>query len=323
MLSSSEPTNAPGNTNAAAAARPVRPRRITSRPEKDRWMEIAYAAHPWGRHYKDIGHCRLAKCTKRILEASDEDTENLPKSHLADAIAASTAYKPKDKQERLLVDYTNAIVSRKIDPNDLNQFGRSAVACAAYHGYTIVLRILLDAGCSATTGHPHALYAATENSQHECMELLLDERKQEMVPILREEQRRKLYQNFSNTLDTAFCSRDVAAVQLLRDKGEARLPDVYRHRKSFFDVLEALHPHCNVLAWSKPLHWSFPTGDRRMINWIWYLIQPSSQFPQDVWINILGFLGRGWWSDASRQHRSKKSMACISQWNVIRQENDG
>ncbi|CAB9530048.1 expressed unknown protein [Seminavis robusta] len=322
-------SNSTSSVSSVAATQPQRrsSRRSNAGNRRQSWMDVAFASPPWGSHYKDIGHCRFAKCTKRIQNATDTEIANLPKSHLADAISASTAYTPKGKHERLLMDYTRALLQRNIDPNDLNRWQRSAVSCAAYHGYPKLLKLLIvDANCSVTLGTPHALIAAVENGQHECMTILLEHRKEELLTILNKEENDGASDKMirgkhpESALEKTVARRDVTSVQILRDQGNTRMSDScywYHRQKVLPSLLQAMYDGHdeNILAWSKCLHWSFPTTDRRMINYIWHLIAPNSDFPKEVWLNILSFMGRGWWMDASSSAR--RSISDVREWNVI------
>ncbi|CAB9508215.1 expressed unknown protein [Seminavis robusta] len=307
-------------TTARPPSRRKSGRRSTSVNLGRRWMDVVHTSPPWNRHFLDIGRCGFVKCTKQIQKASAEEIAALPTSYLAMAISASTAYTPKEKQERLLMDYTRALVGRNVDPNDIfscvDSSHRSAVACAAYHGYPKLLKLLLvDGNCSVTLGTPHALMAALDNGQHECMTILLEHRKEEFQKILYKEELahcgggdKHVEAKFliENTLEKALIRRDVTAVQILRDQGNVMISDYcfIRRRsnknKILQNLLQAMYgPDENVMAWSKWLHWSFPTTDRRMINYLWHLIAPNSDFPKEVWLNLLSFMGRGWWMESS------------------------
>lgn len=97
-------------------------------------LTITDFPRPWHKHFIDVGHCRLTKCTKRVMDASPSNLARLPTSLLAMAVKASSAYGPKRWQDELLVNYTQALMVRGMDPNDRDE-KESAVALAAYYGY--------------------------------------------------------------------------------------------------------------------------------------------------------------------------------------------
>lgn len=68
------------------------------------------------------------------MDASPSNLARLPTSLLAMAVKASSAYGPKRWQDELLVNYTQALMVRGMDPNDRDE-KESAVALAAYYGY--------------------------------------------------------------------------------------------------------------------------------------------------------------------------------------------
>lgn len=304
-------------------------RRSSSRAKKPpaKLYSLAYSVAPWFQHYRDIGHSRWAKCTKRILNASPRDIDNLPASMLADAIDASSAYTPKSRQERALVAYTQALVSRGIHPNDQTRFGRSAVAGAAYYGYTQLLELLLNQGnCSVSKGHPHALLAAVSNGQHESMRIMLRYRKEELLPILKQEEWNYSRKTFvrgtksDNTLRTALQHNDATALRLLRECANIQVSDrcFWLNLRKLPELVQTIYPNTNVYAWSKSLHWTFPMGDRHNLNWMRYHVVPHSTFPLEVWMHVFAFIGRGWWADSSRTDR--KSRLDVNKWNMIEYE---
>lgn len=229
---------------------------------------------PWNQHYVDVGHCRFQKCITRIITATDSDIQLLPVSLLAMAIRASTAYSPKNKQDRALVRYAKALIARGIDPNDCDSTGcsKSAVQWAAYFGYLELLKVLLQAGCSIMAGGTHALQVAASNGQHEGVRLLLELRGEQCIELLQTEARQEERVGFRlSTFYRTLQRKDVRMVCMLRDEAKAKISgrDLFCHREvaRWELLLQDVYPEgTNVLSWSKQLHWSFPTADRQMIN---------------------------------------------------------
>lgn len=264
---------------------------------------------PWIRHYIDIGHCRLPKCTVRIQQATEKDIEVLSISFLAMAITAvgGSGYKSKDKQERDLIDYTEALINRRVDPNDEHK-GRSALGLAAYYGYTGLLKILLEAGSSisANPGAEHALFLAVANFQHASIRMLFDYRTEQIRSIL-EKESMSLIRKW-NTARKAIYHKDIEAIEILRERGGLKLHDRDVHndilRKNLVSILQQLYPGANVRCWSRTLHWSFSRNDRGTINWLWHVLvvnqcgqQHQHQLPPEIWLRIFSFIGRNWFSN--------------------------
>lgn len=282
---------------------------------------------PWNQHYVDIGHCRFQKCARRILQSSASDLQNLKVSLLAMSIRASTAYSPKQKQERALITYTKALLKRKVDPNDYIA-DDSAVQWAAYYGYTELLRVLLEAGCSIRGSNPerHALHSAVMNGQSESLSLLLELRKKECQTVLEQEisasvplrevtGKRDRKRREPTTLDKAFENGDLVSIKLLQDGGNAMFLgfSIHKYVQDPAILLRELYPAKSqeyISSWSSKMHWSFPLRDRRMINWIWHrvashrrsilneaeLSSSSELLPPELWLRVLSFVGRKWWT---------------------------
>ncbi|CAB9497527.1 expressed unknown protein [Seminavis robusta] len=280
------------------------------------WSEINFPSVPWDRHVNDIEHGRLAKCTKRILGATEDEIAKLPISYLAKAISkVAVTSKPKEQQERLLMDYARALLARNVDLSDCALFWRprSALSVAAYYGYPKLLKLLLDANCFASYSE---LLSTVENGQHECLTILLEQRKEHLQMVLHEQE----FSEEMKTLELAIHRKDLVIIQILRDLGQARISDrAYDHAAAKLPAnLQKLYPtNQNVLAWSKQLHWSFPTSDRQMINYIWYLIAPNSGIAAEVWLNIFSFMGRGWWVDVLISAKRKEWGADVTEMNII------
>ena len=283
---------------------------------------------PWNQHYVDIGHCRFQKCARRVLQSSASDLQHLKVSLLAMSIRASSAYTPKHKQERALIAYTDALLKRKMEPNDYTT-NDSAVQWAAYYGYTDLLRVLLEAGCSISGSNPerHALHSAVMNGQSASLSLLFELRKKECQTVLEQEVsatvplqevtgKRDRKRGEPTTMDKAFINGDLVSIEVLRDEGKAMFLGLSIHKcvQEPEILLRELYPSKSeeyISSWSSKMHWSFPLRDRRMINWIWYRIancrtsilndteQSSSNgelLPPEVWLRVLSFVGRKWWT---------------------------
>ena len=268
-----------------------------------RGLPITAFRRPWVQHYIDIGHCRLSKCTKRIQEAKTSDISYIRVSFLAMAIKASSAYGPKWRQDQALVKYAQAVIERGIPPNDHDNRLGSAVAMAAYFGYPRLLRLLLDTGCPLDDGDPHAIQAAVQNHQHECIRLLLQERPEQVRARLHQETLASWKIPKPTTLKLAICAGDVEAARLLKPHGaKVLILFHYNMEKKWTNILKELYPNQNILAWSRQLHWTFPAADRRMLNWLWHALKKQQQasssqtLPSEVWRRVFGFIGRGWWS---------------------------
>lgn len=321
-------SNVPDNDPAVPALtrRSARTRRVRRLPASG--LPISAFSPPWIRHYIDIGHCRLQKCTNRIRTASDADIGRLPVSFLSMAISASSAY-GRRQQEKWLLDYARAVMGRGIDPNDNDDGGKSALGLAAYHGYTELLALLLTSGCSVTTGffHPrssvHPLSLAVKNGQHESIRLLFQERPNDIRSLLQKDVTGGTGL-FLSSLGVALTRGDHEAVRLLRELGGAQCSDVdicaNEGRRKMLNTLQRFYPDTtNILQWSQPLHWSFPTTDRHMLNWLWYTChrqQDPNSLPSEVWLRVFGFIGRGWWA-SQRVEEMRGIYSAVDARNVV------
>lgn len=97
-----------------------------SRKRSNRDWYITDFPIPWNQHYIDIGHCRINKCTARLrTSASDQDIDNMPTSLVAMAIDATSAYRPKERQDDLIVRYIQAFIDRRHQNDDANNYSAS------------------------------------------------------------------------------------------------------------------------------------------------------------------------------------------------------
>lgn len=233
------------------------------------------------------------------------------------AIIASIGYTPKATQEHYLIQYTHAIINRGVYANDFH-LERSAVALAAYHGYTKLLKVLLiDGRCCPCEGKPHAVRAAVSNGQHESLKLLLDHphpARKRLLYALRQESRAD--PGDATALWKAIQHRDVWAVQYLQEHG-AKVSDYHligKNLRHFQSVLKVMYPSSNFNAWSKIMHWTFPATDRQTLEWIYicHAIPDSKNgskithtpsinddqvmLPLEVLLHVFSFVGRFWWT---------------------------
>ncbi|CAB9508465.1 expressed unknown protein [Seminavis robusta] len=318
------------NNNSSSTTEPQQRRRTSKRSTKNQQS----ASPIWITHSEEIDRFAIAKCTKRIHTAKDNQISQLYTSYLANAVIHSHP-RPFDKRrkeanQRLLMAYTQALLDKNIHPNDTGFSGESAVSLAARRGYSKLLKLLLvDAKCSIILGTPHALMTAVKFRRYECMNILLDERKQQLQDILSQEERDCSLGGLGlirgrdivniNTLSEAVSRADVTAVQILRARGNAMISDLcwWRHEDKLASVLKGMYGAQNVSAWSKKVYWSFPTTDRRMINYLWHLFaRKKTDFPSDVVLNILGFIARGWWAQKPDSN-SRRSIMDVAEWNII------
>ncbi|CAB9523961.1 expressed unknown protein [Seminavis robusta] len=287
------------NNNSSSTTELQQRRRTSNRSTKNRLSTGGYWA-PLMQEIRKPGGVGLAKCTKRLLDAPYDETRGLHASQLALAIKSSSRdadSATKEREEQRLVKYTQALLTRNIDPNDTDSTGQSAVSWAASFDFQKLLNLLLELGCSLKLGTIHPLRAAVNDNQHECMTILLEKRGEECQAILRQEEKMDswegswggmslelhAYNTLSKAVSEAALSEDVRAVALLRDQGKAGISDLFwsRYKAELDSVLQVMYgEETDVSAWSRDLHWSFPTMDRTMINYLWHLwARKKNDFP--------------------------------------------
>ena len=306
-------------------------KRNTTKPAF-RWRNLC---ETWRRQYLDLGHCRLQRCSRRLLESSDFERQELRKtglSFVAMAISSAASGGSGASREGDLVSYVNAAIECDLNIDDVFN-SDSALALASYYGYTRVLEILLDRGHAlknkeASAGRS-ALFAAVKNGQHKCVEMILRRRVKEARAIIEEEKFGYEQRGFHfSTLLEAITKGDAVSVELLLSAGVANMSDIdckwiygkQNTRKRFQVVLQRIYPCLpSVMHWRGDLHWSFPTTDRETLNWLWHALhRPSSPelLPDEIWKRVLSFVGRGWF--ASRRYKLIGSPGSeILQRNVI------
>ena len=271
---------------------------------------------PWNQHFQDLLHGRFETCTKRILGASEEDVQKLKCSLLAPTLLKSHGGKLSLKQQRASIDYAKAVRTRGIEPNDLCSWRAAgiglmnSVVVAAAHGANELLEFLLvessECSLAVSTGpftEGHALFEAV-NSCHgtSSMQLLFEHRHDELTSLLKEESQKVGW----NTLERAIMRENAEAVSILHEEGNARLCYLLDTEQPKLEkVLQEMYPGTNVHAWSTTLHWSFPHKDRQMINWLWHRLVPASVLPSEVWLHVMGFLGRETLRSANAKKKDK------------------
>ena len=198
----------------------------------------------WRQQYIDMGHCRLKRCSERLLKATRAELADLgtSMSFTAMALSASSCY--GTCKEDALLAYVRAAISCGLNANDTHQRNPSVVL-AAYHGFPRVLRALLDAGCPLE-GHGeygNAIMAAVRNGQPESLALVLAH---PTAKTLLAQQSRPA----DSVLFLAVEKRDVTSVRMLRDAG-LMLKDCMRGSGPTTDAVESsLVPRAST--WKPP-----------------------------------------------------------------------
>lgn len=263
----------------------------------------------WGRVHLDMDRCRLQKNIQKMKTATTSEIGQLRvlgRSFVAMSISAASAYGGGASKEGLLLEYARAVTDQGLDANDAHAHGpachgNSAVTLAAYHGYLELLEYLLDEGYSLDSSgmYGNALEAAATNGQHEALSMLMSKRPGDVELLFAND-------HFSFALGKIFYKNDVDCVRQLVTKGRCKptmndrqmkyMKNRRLDRKHLWPVLRQLYPKLsNVASWSKPIHWSFPTSDRRALNVLWHTTaHPGEVFPKEVWLHVFSFTGRGW-----------------------------
>ena len=299
---------------ASPVRRSTRRRHKTANPF--RWRNLSETSR---KIYSDLGHGRLARCTRRLLDSSDDERQELRKmglSFVAMAISSAASAGGGSSREGELISYVNAAIECDLNVDDVFN-SDSAISLAAYHGFSHVLGTLLDGGHAlmnkdSSTGRS-AVFAAVRNGQHRCLEIISQRTKEARLMV--EEEKFGYEQrgfHFSCLLE-AVTKGDVASAQMLLSAGAAIMSDIdckiiyakQKNRSRFQMVLQSMYPCiANVMHWRGELHWSFPTADRETINWLWHALhRPHSPelLPDEMWMRVLNFVGRGWF--ASRRYQ--------------------
>ncbi|KAL7538022.1 hypothetical protein ACHAWF_005979, partial [Thalassiosira exigua] len=155
-----------------------------------RWRGLSST---WRQHYIDLGHGRISRCARRLIDALDDEVGELRSMEisfvaLSIASAASASGKVRAEKEGDLGGYVRTAIERGLPLNDVHN-GQSAVELAAYHGFLQVLALLLDEGCPLKKNglRRNAVSAAVRNGQHSALEIILSKRTEEARRVLREE----------------------------------------------------------------------------------------------------------------------------------------
>ena len=325
----------------SSPAQPRRSSRRQSRNSTDRgplsqWRNLS---QNWRQHYVDLGHCRIARCTRRLIDASDEERDELQSlniSFVAQSItsAASTSSgKTRKKKEDDLMEYIRTAHEYNLPIND-DYNGDSAVELAAYHGLSNVLVCLLDMGypLRKERSQRNALYAAVRNGQHTSLEIILSKRMAEAKKVVDEESLvAERTGHYVSTLAETILKGDITSMELLLSHGCAWMSDLdaktifhdtkrFKRHKKLERLLKMVYPTMpKVMHWQKELHWSFPKTDRDTLNWLWHALQHPSNaeiVPNEMWLRVFSFFGRGWFT--SRMYGSiGYHDSNLSQRNII------
>ena len=245
-------------------------------------------------------HARLRKCIAAMKNASDLEIELLHgKSFLATAISAASAYGAS--KEDLLLMYAQAVVERRLDPNDSCNRENSALVLACYHGYHKLAEYLLDLECSLESEgmYGNAVEASVQNGQHGALGLLMEKRPLDVAALFSSD-------GCSRVLRRAVRRRDIQSIRILTSTRfiKPTFSDYTMHvmrrrgqeKHHLWPMLQELYPNLpNVACWNRQIHWSFPTSDRYAINLLWYSVGADGRlFPSEIWLHIFSFVGRGW-----------------------------
>lgn len=307
-------------------------RRHLSKKPSFRWRQLSDL---WRRQYLDLGHCRLGRCTRRLIEATDVERQELQEMNLsfvAMSISAAASAAGTSREEELAA-YVRAAIKYNLEPNDLFNNDSATMLCA-YHGFATVLELLLDVGSPLKTDSGrNAIFAAVRNAQHTALEIMLTRRTGEAMRIVQSEENGYEERGFHHSsLLESIMKGDVRSVQLLLHFGCAKMSDLdgkffyygnSNSRRRLENVLRSLYPRIpNVTHWRGELHWSFPQTDRETLNWLWHALHhPSSPelLPDELWHRVLSFVGRGWWACRRYQHIGAPG-SDILQRNIIKND---
>ena len=240
----------------------------------------------WRQHYKDLGHCRIARCARPLAESAEDEHEELRSANLLFAAQAVTAAGAtsgiaQKGKERDLFEYLRVARERDLPPNDDHR-GESAVELAACHGLALALTRLLDEGGALRkdASESNAVHAAVRNGQHAALDILLSKRTAEASEMLLADTGSESTGRLTSTLATAILKMDVASLRLLTSCGCAWMSDLdakliyhdikrFKRHKQFERLLCILYPNIpNVKHWRGALHWSFLATDRHTLNWL-------------------------------------------------------
>lgn len=309
-----------------------------------RWRHLSQT---WRQQFIDLGHCRISKCTRRLIDASDDERAELRSLDisfvaLSISAAASTSGKVRAGKEQDILNYINAANQYNLPAND-DHNGDSAVELAAYHGLTDILTLLLHFGCPLQKNtsqrnvaeKKNAVFAAIRNGQHAALEIILSMRKSEAQRVVRGESHLpetglgNVYY-FSCLMET-ITKCDVTSTQLLLSAGCASMSDIdakmifsnkkLKRHKRLEKLLRLLYPTIpNVMHWRGEYHWSFPKTDRETLNWLWHVLHHPSNpeiIPDEILMRVFSFIGRGWFASQRYELIGRPRSADLLERNII------
>lgn len=295
----------------------------------------------WRQHYIDLGHGRIARCTRRLADATHaqrSELQRLELSFVALAITSAGSFtgKARLQKEHDLREYITTAMQCDLNVNDEHN-GDNSVTLAAYHGFSeTLIQLLDDAGCplKKSSSQRNPIFAAIRNGQHESLEIILSKRTPESIHIVNEEEAISQRTGWCFvSLQEVIMKEDVVSAQLLRSFGCITMGDrlikfLYkpvnarlRNYKKLERLLQKMHPTIsNVKNWSKDLHWSFPTTDRETLNWLWHILQcpnNSEIIPSEMWLRVFSYFGRGWFACRRYEELGGIGDADVSERNII------
>lgn len=300
-----------------------------------------HLSHLWRQQYIDLGHGRIARCTRRLQEATESQRNQLKEfgiSFVALAItsAASVSGRARVQKELDLREYINLAIDTDLNVND-DHNGMCAVSLAAYHGLTgALIQLLDDAGCSLqkNSGQDNPVFSAIRNGKHDALEIILSKKTAEAIRIISEEEiiaeRKGIYHV---SLQEVIMKVDVLSAQLLLSykcifMSDRIIRNLYkplnarlRYWMKLEKLLRNMYPdRFNVKHWCKELHWSFPATDRETMNWLWHVLHhPSNHeiLPSEAWLRVFSYFGRGWFACARYDEIGRLNCATLSERNII------
>lgn len=295
----------------------------------------------WRQQYIDLGHGRIARCTRRLQDATEvqrNELKALDISFVALAItsAASVSGTARLEKEQNLRDYIAAAIQYELNVND-DHNGDSALTLAAYHGLTEVLVQLLDgARCplQKNQSQRNPIYGAILNGKHNSLEIILTKRTTEAIHVIKEEE--TLAERNGRvivSLQEIIMKQDVISAQIFLSHqcffmSDRLIKMLYkptnprlRYYKKLERILYDMYPSIvNVKHWHKELHWSFPTTDRETMNWLWYVLHHQGNcelIPSEMWLRVFSYFGRGWFACRRYDEIDRSYFVNISERNII------
>lgn len=268
---------------------------------------------------------------RRELQASE-----LSFVALAISSAASVSGRARTQKEQDLKRYINVAIQYGLTVND-DHNGECAVSLAAYHGMSeVLIQLLDDAACPLRKNsfQQNAIFAAIRNGKHVTLEIILSKRTAEAIRIISDEELvAEQTGKYLISLKEAIMKGDSFSVQLLLRFNCAAMSDLLakilyrptnprlRHHKKFERILHHLYATLpNVNHWGKELHWSFPTTDRTVMNWLWHVLHHPSNpeiIPTETWLRVFSFFGRGWFACRKYGEVGLASAADVLQRNIL------